>query len=197
MKKKAAIGSALALCAGIAIPGIASAAPPLTNQLTFAAVDNGNCTATFTVTNKTNVDTNRVVYWTGPLAPGIAPPFEDDRHAEIALFANPAVKDANGDSVEAFSKGGGYREALESVTTEETIDFSSVADGSDPLRVTYRMTGVERDAYDQKLLKMNVTGCVGDDAGNDDDGDNDGDDTSTTGSFSSLDIFGSLGSLLS
>lgn len=169
---KLAAGASLALCAGMFVPGIASAKAALPDQVDFSATDNGDCTATFTIINKTNSDTNRVVYWTGPTAPKIAPPYTDDRGSTIAVYSGVA------ESVTTWAEGGGYQDGLDPVTTSTDVDFSDVANGAETVHVAYRMTGLERDAYDTGLKELTVTGC-GDQGG----------------FLGSLDIFGSLSSL--
>lgn len=167
-----AAGASLALCAGMIVPGIASAKAALPDQVQFSATDNGDCTATFTITNKTNSDTNRVVYWTGPTAPKIAPPYADDRGSTIAVYSGVA------DDETTWADGGGYRDGLDPVKTSADVDFSDVANGAETVQVAYRMTGLEQDDYDTGLKTLTVTGCGG-----------------QGGFLGSLDVFGSLSSL--
>src|SRR5699024_10561319 len=149
---KLAAGASLALCAGMFVPGIASAKAALPDQVDFSATDNGDCTATFTITNKTNSDTNRVVYWTGPTAPKIAPPYTDDRGSTIAVYSGVA------DSVTTWAEGGGYQDGLDPVTTSADVDFSDAADGAETVPVAYRKTGLERDASDADLTEDTANG---------------------------------------
>ncbi|MDN5758233.1 MAG: hypothetical protein L0H59_06825 [Tomitella sp.] len=168
---------AVALASALALPGISSAAASVDpSRVTFEATNNGDCTATFTVKNTTNSSINKVVYWTGTDAPKNAPPFGDDRGATIAIVADPALLDADGNEHPAppFTRG------LEPVETTANVDLSAVANGADTVDVAYRMTGMESDDYDNNLKTVEVTGCS----------------TPVMGSIGSLDIFGSLEGLL-
>lgn len=181
---------AVALAAGVVAPGIAGASTGQgPSNITFAATDNGDCTATFTITNHVNIggDWAKVNYWVGADAPERAPDFGDNRGSDGAVMADPAFENADGDEFEPY-RDGGYHWGLESVETEETVDFSEYASepqgpraGEGEVNIAYRFTGVDTKDYDNSLEKLIVTGC---DTG-----------SGATGSLGSLDLFGSLGSL--
>lgn len=184
---------AVALAGAVIAPGAASAASQGPDNIKFSAVDNGNCTATFTIVNSVNIggEWAKVNYWVGANAPESAPAYGDNRDSAGSVKADPAVKDADGTAVEPY-RAGGYRFGLPTVETAEKVDFSQYADqpqgpraGDGEVNISYRFTGVDTKDYDNRLKKLIVTGCDGAD-------DNSGDTNEGGGSLGSLDVFGSL-----
>lgn len=148
--KRIAAGTSIAAAGALALPGVASAADL---PVTFTATDNGNCTATFTITNTTSSDMNKVVYWTGQDIPEVAPPFGEDDGSAVALTSTvEAGKDT-------WLVDGVYAKGYAATTTTADVDFSSVSVDGNDVEVAYRMTGLETDDYDTALKNVTVTGC--------------------------------------
>ena len=180
--KKIVATSAFALFAGTALTGVASAEEaPAPAPVTFDAVDNKDCTATFTVVNTTNSGMNKVVYWTGEGSPKVAPDFGKDEGSKEAILADAAFVGEDGKWYAPWVDGShpeGYVKNLKAVETTEVVDFADVATaGKASVEAVYRMTGLEQDDYDTSLKTLTVTGC----------------DTGA-GILGSVDVFGSLGS---
>ncbi|MFD4367114.1 hypothetical protein [Rhodococcus sp. NPDC058521] len=122
--------------------------------MTFTATDNGDCTATFEIVNTTSSDMNDVVYWTGPDRPTEAPAFGKDEGSEVALTST--VEDGQ----PTWTGDKKYARGYAPTTATANIDFTSVAGDGDTVEVAYRMTGLERDDYDNTLKTVTVTGCA-------------------------------------
>lgn len=176
--------SALASATILGGAGIASAQEASPDNITFSATDNGDCTATFEVVNTTNSDWAEVHYWTGDDVPAEAPAFEQNEGAELAIAADAAFRDENGDWYAPYSETRGntdikqktYVRGLEPVTTTADVDFSDEAAEDGVVSVGYRMTNPDTKDYDLSLKTLDVTGCGG------------------GGFLGSLDVFGSLSS---
>lgn len=148
--KRIAAGTTIAAAGALALPGVASAEEL---PITFTAKDNGDCTATFSITNSTSSDMNDVVYWTGPDSPEVAPPFGEDDGSAVALTST--VEEGKDtwliDSV--------YAKGYAATTATAEVDVSSASVDGNDVEVAYRMTGLETDDYDTALKNVTVTGC--------------------------------------
>lgn len=177
-----AIAASTALAATTILGG-AGIAQAEEKAVTFSASSNGDCTAEFTATNKTNSDKNVVHYWTGDDVPDTAPEYGENDDADLAITADAASTDENGDLYAPYSEAdetehqSRYVTGLTAVKTTAHVDFSDEVAEDGVVTVAYRMTGVERDDYNNELKTLDVTGCGG------------------GGFLGSLDVFGSLGSM--
>ncbi|NLE81553.1 MAG: hypothetical protein GX610_18620 [Rhodococcus sp.] len=142
--------TAIAAAGALALPSLASAAD---FPVTFTATDNGDCTATFDITNTTSSDMNDVVYWTGDDRPTEAPPFGEDAGSNLAVTSVVEAGQPTWNNNSVYAKG------YEPTTSSATVDFTDASvDGAD-VEVAYRMTGLEQDDYDTSLKSVTVTGC--------------------------------------